>query len=221
MTKKRPTRRQGRSVKSFKRKYGFIIPEKIVLIVCEGEKTEPYYFKGLRDTLRLTNVKVEITSSRQGSSPKNVFKYAKKEFELKEGVYDKVFCVFDKDDHSTFQRSLSEILKLSKKYRGKFEAIVSIPCFEIWLLLHFKFTTKTFYVQDRGSACHQVIRELTTYFPEYEKAKKDIYERTKDKLDLAIKNAKRLERHNHEIGIYSTATNVFKLIEYLQSLNGN
>ena len=39
-----------------------------VLLVCEGEKTEPDYFKQLKDHLRLHSANVEICSGR-GSDP--------------------------------------------------------------------------------------------------------------------------------------------------------
>jgi hypothetical protein len=41
-----------------------------VLIVCEGEKTEPYYLKGLRKSLGLNPANVVIADKKSGLDPK-------------------------------------------------------------------------------------------------------------------------------------------------------
>ena len=46
-----------------------------VLIVCEGEKTEPNYFGALKDHLALNNANVVVTGE-CGSSPRSIFEYA-------------------------------------------------------------------------------------------------------------------------------------------------
>lgn len=46
-----------------------------VLIVCEGEKTEPYYFEEMRVYLDLDSANVAIDGS-CGSSPKSVVEHA-------------------------------------------------------------------------------------------------------------------------------------------------
>ncbi|MDD9874841.1 MAG: RloB family protein, partial [Gammaproteobacteria bacterium] len=48
-----------------------------ILIVCEGEKTEPNYFNGLRDELKLSNARVEITG-KGASNPMGVVSFAEK-----------------------------------------------------------------------------------------------------------------------------------------------
>lgn len=73
-------------------------PYDLVLIVCEGAKTEPLYFSKLRDALRLSHVNVRICGKECGSSPLSIVDYALSEFE-REGEYDRIFCVFDKDRH--------------------------------------------------------------------------------------------------------------------------
>jgi len=40
-----------------------------VLIVCEGEKTEPYYFKSLKDQYSLNSANVEICGGIYGDRP--------------------------------------------------------------------------------------------------------------------------------------------------------
>jgi hypothetical protein len=50
-----------------------------VLIVCEGEKTEPYYFEEIRVHLDLDSANIKIDGSCD-SSPKSVVDYAEDVF---------------------------------------------------------------------------------------------------------------------------------------------
>lgn len=70
-----------------------------VLIVCEGAKTEPNYFNGLKDHYELNSANVEITGE-SGSSPAGIVKYAKQRYRKEKEAgdpFDKVYCVFDQD----------------------------------------------------------------------------------------------------------------------------
>ena len=61
------------------------------LIVCEGEKTEPNYFRGFRIP---TTVIIDIKGL--GFNPSKLVEEAK---ELsREEDYDQIWCVFDRDD---------------------------------------------------------------------------------------------------------------------------
>lgn len=108
-----------------------------ILIVCEGSKSEKNYLQELCDFLKLNPANVEIDGN-SGSSPISVVRYAKRRFS-EEGMngdtYDRVFCVFDRDAHSSYEQAIDECKK-SKPVRT-FYAIASVPCFEFWLLLHF------------------------------------------------------------------------------------
>ena len=65
-------KRKERRAASLRRARAKRYPYDTVLIVCEGEKTEPYYFKELRDDLQLNTANIEITGDTGGSSPGNV-----------------------------------------------------------------------------------------------------------------------------------------------------
>ncbi len=75
-----------------------------VLIVCEGSKTEPNYFRELVDHLRLNTANIEIDGD-SDPSPKSVVAHAKRRYQQEED-FDRVFCVFDKDEHSTYQQAV-------------------------------------------------------------------------------------------------------------------
>ena len=116
-------------------------PNKRILIVCEGKETERRYFDDFVSRLDLKAVEVEVHGGQDGSAPINVVDYAARKA-LSEGLpedggYEFVFCVFDRDSHESYERAKSKIHDLSKsKFPGSyFEAITSIPCFELWIIL--------------------------------------------------------------------------------------
>jgi hypothetical protein len=74
-----------------------------ILIVCEGEKTEPDYFEDLRRHFRLSSANIEIAENDEGSNPINVVDCAIKRYRSDRG-YDRVYCVFDRDRHRVIGR---------------------------------------------------------------------------------------------------------------------
>ena len=70
-----------RKAKSYERKPGNKPTRQRLLIVCEGSKTEPHYFKEMRHELRLKTADVTVCGEECGSDPVSVFNYAVKKFE--------------------------------------------------------------------------------------------------------------------------------------------
>ena len=128
-----------------------------ILIVCEGEKTEPNYLRELIQALGINPQSADcriIDSSEHGagSAPITIYRKAVVEFELDKD-FDRVYCVFDRDAHSTYQAACQNIrnkklIKYTdendKEFIAQFKAVTSDPRFEYWLLLHFEKTTKSF-----------------------------------------------------------------------------
>jgi len=200
-----------------------------VLIVCEGEKTEPYYFEEMRVCLDLDSANVEI-DGRCGSSPKSVVEHAQSLFKkerVKTGNYDRVFCVFDRDKHETFEYALKEIdlinVALKKEGYSKekvFTAIRSVPAFEYWFLLHFIPSTKPYSPVGTKSVGDQVIDDLKAYLPNYEKKQQGIYQYFIDNglVGAAKAHSKRIFENSKKTGDINPSTNVHELIEYLEEL---
>jgi hypothetical protein len=67
---------QIRHLKELARRPGRRAPRASILIVCEGEKTEPSYFKALRVALRLQTAEVEVCGKECRSDPLKVVEYA-------------------------------------------------------------------------------------------------------------------------------------------------
>ncbi|MBZ7957902.1 RloB family protein [Campylobacter sp. LH-2024] len=179
----------------------------VILIVCEGEKTEKNYLNQLKDFFRLGNVSINIISSKN-PSPLQVVKFAKEK--SKEKSYDKIYCVFDKDTHSTFNEAKQ------KCKNSKFEAIISNPCFEFWILLHFTYTTKSFAT---NSPCTELINTcLKEYLKDYAKNynfANIIQQKLETAIEYAQKANKEAEKNNYE----SSYTFMDKLAFKFKELN--
>ena len=189
-----------------------------VLIVCEGEKTECHYLEVLRDYLKLSqsNIKIDPNSA---SSPTSVVKYSKKL--IKENIedpYDHVFCVIDRDRHADFDTAIAQINGYKNKYT-KLHAIVSNPCFEYWILLHFCYTTKLFGTS-RDSPCKELIKnDLKIHISNYEKGDKTIMQSiVKSGFERAIANAKRANETAKRNNINNPTTLMGELVDYLKEL---
>jgi hypothetical protein len=131
---------KARSLKDLQRKKPKRSPYDRVLIVCEGKKTEPNYFQALVDDLELNTANVDVDRDAD-SSPRSIISHAKKRYkdDLRENgrqdCFDRVYCVFDRDEHTTYTEAINSINTASPS--GVFFAITSTPCLEYLLLLHF------------------------------------------------------------------------------------
>lgn len=206
-----------RVAKTFHRKRAKRDPYDRVLIVCEGEKSEPIYFKKLRRDFGLNPANVVIAGKKRGLDPKRLVEYAVEEFN-KDPDFNHVYCVFDRDKHLTYDAALEKIRATRLRKGASIHAITSIPCFEIWLLLHFTYTTRSFSASGNSSDCDLVVSELKRYISDYEKGDKEIFDKVNSKLGDAILGAKRLENFHETSGTDNPSSKVYLLVEYLKSL---
>lgn len=162
--------RSGRELQ--RRKATRSVPDR-VLIVTEGSKTEPAYFKKLIQELGLTTAKVQIVGD-GGSAPKSVVEEAERRL-LRDKDFEQIYCVFDRDRHASYDLALQEIRTIAKSRGFKTKtvcAITSVPCFELWYLLHVSDSRKPYEsTSTGGSPAQSLISELKKNAPfiEYEK----------------------------------------------------
>jgi len=208
-------RRRPRATRTYRRKGAIREPYDVVLIVCEGEKTEPGYFEGLKKAHRLNSANIEVVSG-EGSDPVSIVKHALRE--RQKGGYDRVFCVFDRNGHMNYQQALDLVGNSSPGKKGKVVAINSVPCFEIWVLLHFDYSTAPFATSGGRSACDNVVRAIRGHMPGYQKALANLYEQLQPRVDNAITNGNRLAQYNLDTRSENPATRVHELVSYLRDL---
>lgn len=183
-----------------------------VLIVCEGERTEPSYFEDLRDHYKLSTVNVQIKGF--GKDPRALVQEAEdlQASEVKVGEnYDQIYCVFDKDRHHHFH-SASETAN-----SAGFNLARTWPCFEYWLLLHFEFTRKP-YQKTSKTPCENCIADLTKHLPEYEKSQPGLFGELVPRLETAKTNAEKALKDVASTGEPNPSTEVHQLVAYLQNL---
>lgn len=211
-------KKKAREARDLKRKNPSMDAYKRVLIVCEGDKTEPLYFLGLRSFYKINSAKVKVTGD-CGSSPNSVWEKAQEEYQKSQksgNPFDKVYCVFDRDKHSTYKQTVQAIR--SKTPKDTFFAITSDPCFEYWLLLHFIYTTKSYYSTSSKSSADRVIEDLKMFLPNYSKGYKNIFKELNNRLEFAISNAIKANKEAHSVAD-SPSTYVGDLVQDLKGLN--
>lgn len=193
-------------------------PYDTVLIVCEGEKTERYYFWSMISDLKLNSANIKVTPA-SGPNPMTIAEYAQGFLD----DYDKVFCVFDRDTHARFGAAVEKI-RMSKAGRsGKWVAITSTPCFELWLILHFHLHSAPINQTGKTSPGYVTCGILDKHMQSvlnvvYEKNSRDIYPLLKSRLPQAISNAKKLAKSNEDTNSSNPHTDMQILVEYLLAL---
>lgn len=147
------------------------------LIVTEGEKTEPNYFKGLIKQLPEHLVEVEIIG--EGANTISVVEAAidkrkEKEQQVLQPKYDEVWTVFDRDDfpakrfNGAIQLATSEDIKLA----------YSNEAFELWYILHFQYL-------DAAISRSRYIKILKDILGNYQKNDTQMYQVLQKKGDEA------------------------------------
>jgi hypothetical protein len=188
-----------------------------ILIVCEGQKTEPNYFSSLCFAHKLSSANIRILPSGHASDPYNIVLTA--ETELKsDSEYAAAYCVFDRDRHANYDRAIAYAANSVMGKANRLRIINSVPCFEVWILLHFQYSTAPFVASGSMSPCDMVIRKLKQNIPNYEKGTKDIYIKTSHHVATAMQHAQRLDRENERSGSTNPATRVHELVAILHDL---
>lgn len=183
------------------------------LIVTDTEKTEKYYFEGIKniipDSLK-NDLQIKIYSNKALSK---IIDFAAEQRNKDERFRD-IWLVFDRDEIKNFDR-LIEKAKESKMNVGW-----SNPCFEIWLMSYFQNPKN---INDSQKCCEtfeKIFKENTD--KNYEKSEEKIYNILCKKGDenKAIQRAR--EKYYQVRKEYSQpskmigCTTVYKLVEELK-----
>lgn len=199
----------------FSRRFNTRVFKKVVLILCEGEKTEPNYFREFPFNKGKYFVKVEGEGSNTVSLVEDAVN-RKNEAIKSKTPYHKIWCVFDKDD---FDDKFNVAIELARK--NGIECAYSNESFELWYVLHYEYSQSAL---KRDAYCHK----LTTLLQaegrgKYKKNRDDIYKILESKQSVALRNAKKLLSDVHAKGLtpvqMNPCTTVCRLVEELQSFD--
>ncbi len=170
------------------------------LIVCEGKRTEPLYFEGMRASLSEQNRgKLHIDVLGTGKHTLDLLEFAIEKARSSANSYAHVWVVYDKDDFD--EREFDEVTRRCAEARvgnTQFHAIWSNPCFELWPLLHFEYTSAP---MTSGECARRLDREMRRACGRsYEKAFRDLYELLAGRCPAAQLNAERLLKEHANLG---------------------
>jgi len=194
--------------------------DKIVrfLVVCEGERTEPNYFKEL-----VKNKYSEVRAEEIVGEGRSTCALVKKTAEIRERLeqqrqlkFDRVWVVFDKDDFNDF----NEAIALAE--RKGYGAAWSNEAFELWYLLHFVYLDAAISRADYISKLEAEIRRFEGFKDfKYRKNDKDFYSLLQKigNEELAKERAQKLRgffEHTLDYKSHKPCTTVDKLVEELE-----
>jgi RloB-like protein len=151
-------------------------PRQRFLIVCEGTKTEPNYFRGFRVPKNV----VEIEIKGLGENPSNLVNSAQ-ELSVQE-EYDQIWCVFDRDDWppEDFNNAIQNA------DRKDFKVAYSNEAFDLWYVLHFELLNTAI---PRSDYTQKLSKHLGR---KYQKNSETMYDELLSKQSVAIRNATNL-----------------------------
>ncbi len=181
------------------------------MIGCEGKnQTEKNYFLNFN---KLQNEYRIIEAKGIKSDPEGVLndlcKSAKKE-ELAVNEGDIPACFIDVDFSTNRKAVLKAVLKASKEQN--IQIYLSNPCFEIWYLLHFRYSTRQY------NSNEEVINDLKKYLNNYKK-NLNVFDTLLPLVSAAISNSKMLITYHSDNKSdhinRSPSTDVYQLVELL------
>jgi hypothetical protein len=160
----------------------------IILIVCEGKKTEHRYFVALKVAFRIQEMSVKVVPGSDGrSSPAQILDAAlqhKKEYNLNLAAGDEAWCVFDTEQEGT-HHDLQDVME--RAARARVQLAISNPSFEYWYLLHYDCTDRPF------THATEVSDHLRRHLPQYTKTM-NAFDCVRDGTATALANAEALRK---------------------------
>lgn len=187
--------------------------KKLIVVGTEGNnKTEIQYLRNLeKDQKQYHFIFAQGNETDPVKIVNNTLKRSKQE-KLKFKSGDLAVSMFDLDLDESKIKQLKEAKEHS--LNGNICIISSNPCFEIWYLEHFGYTSKAF------NSSSELIRCLKKKIPGYHKNQCD-YKLLQSHTDEAIMNCKRLDEYHKKNGKNSPfefnnpRTDVYKLVEVI------
>ncbi|ATG89201.1 RloB family protein [Methylomonas koyamae] len=194
----------SRNAASFNRSKPRFKPQPTVLVICEDSKSGKRY---LEDASAYFRVKVQVEICHCGKTdPVSIVNEAV----ARKGKFDRVFCAIDRDTHANFEKALD-----AAKSHPKVDVVVSYPCFEFWLLLHFGYSRKL-------HSPKSLIKDLRAYteFADYDKSKeRNIFQSLECRFPEARRLAPKVLTEAIDSGEMNPSTRLHELLAYFEELS--
>jgi len=196
------------------------------LIVTEGTKTEPNYFRGLEKEINQRHGKgrIHIVIEGTGRNTLSLLERAQAFVKNNNNPIRHVWLVYDQDDfpRDNFDNTAYKCKSLSKQNPSEnpddfvtYHALWSNQCIELWFLLHFEYFQTDAHRSEYKPFLDNYLN--STKQGEYKKKRDDIYAVLRPRLKIAINNAKLLEKnHNNTTPSKNTpGTKVYEIFDML------
>ena len=201
----------ARQPSRFDRKKPVFKPQPRVLVLCENTKSSLSY---LKDAAHHFRAYAEVDFAHCGKNdPLSIVKEAV----IRQPKFDAVYCVIDRDQHETFDDALT----LAAKSPKKVVVIASYPCYEYWLLLHFRKTRRPYISSGKNSSCDLLVKELCKEenMEHYAKGTcKNLFDDLINSLPDARQRAKEVLTEVVDDNSLNPSTRLHELIERLEQL---
>lgn len=191
------------------------------LIVCEGEKTEPNYFKGLKKDLPIGSLVVtDMTIEGAGKNTESLVDFTAKYIKRSNRNFDRVWAVFDRDSFTENQFNNAII----KAEASAINCAWSNEAFELWFLLHFQYVNNAMPREDYQAFLEREIIKASGKDYSYKKNDINTYAILKEfgNLSQAMTWAKKLRglHTNRKHANHNPCTLVDLLVEELFNPSG-
>lgn len=207
-----------------KRKHEYRTPRaNSFLIVTEGERTEPLYFKGMQKRIQeKIGGRIEVFEAPVidiqggGCSTGKLIEITERIVKEAKIMYQNIWVVFDKDDFDDFDQAIND--GRSKGYKIAW----SNQSFEYWLYLHFNYSDAALHREVWVEKLNEIFRQYQLGGGVYRKNCENIYELVDsyDGVNTAIKHAKRrmaeFEYGTNKPSEYDPGTMVHELVGELK-----
>lgn len=206
-----------------RRKYEYKTPGvNSFLIVSEGERTEPLYFRGIQKQIqdKIGGV-IEVVQAPvidihgEGCATGKLVEMTERIVKEAKIMYQNIWLVLDKDDFEDFDQAI-------KEGEGKgYKIAWSNQSFEYWLYLHFYYSDSALHRDDWNKKLDEIFEQFQLGDGTYHKNCEDIFQlvNTFGGVKTAIKNSeRRMAAFRHGVDKpsgYDPGTTVHKLVQEL------
>ena len=205
--------RRQRGYEAKRRNTGERKRKSLILLSAEGKnKTETQYFTDMARALNL-NIRFAPGNYTDPVHMVAALQKACQDHDIGAEPGDKAFCLVDTDVNPDKNEQLAKADSMSRKDGTLL--IVSSPCFEVWCLCHYG-SNSTHYQNNAA-----VVDDLLKKLPMYRKNGEGLYRALASETEVAITNAKALEKACIDAGFtphtveFSPSSEIYKVVEYL------